>query len=961
MTICTGRISRLTVRLLAALCFLMLVACQSKPAVSPTQSISQRVETYQLDNGLTINLHQDASDPLVEVNVTYHVGSSREQIGRSGFAHFFEHMMFQGSQHVADEQHFALITEAGGTMNGSTTSDITNYYQTVPANELEKVLWLEADRMGFLLPAVTQEKFENQRETVKNERQQRVDNQPYGRRSEVIGQALYPEGHPYSWPVIGYMRDLDAATVDDMKQFFARYYGPNNAVLTVAGDIDVAQTKRMIEKYFGEIPAGPEVTKLPKQPAQLDANRFVTVEDNIHLPLLQITFPTVYLDHPDEFALDVLAEGLGRGKTSILYESLVKTELAVQVFVGHSCRELACEFSIYALANPARIGNLAELRNIIMAELDAVAKNGLGEDVFIRAKSGIEAGQVFGLQSVSARAASYAMGSLYHDDPLHFQTRLARYQSVDAMAVDSVMRRYLVNQPSVVLSMVPTGRPELAAAPQNYKWSQPAAPISEFTPLRPLSSTLVSTIDRTQIPPTKGSVNLPELELWQDQIRAATRSTDLPIYGMEYTETPTTELLISIPGGFLLEDEGEYGAVNMLAAVMNESTNQYTASEFANELEKLGSAISVSSGQRQIFVSMRTLTKHLKPTMELLVERLVSIPRSDEDFNLARSRLLQNIEQNLRQPQVLARRAQASLLFGRQRLGLPAAGRVSDIQQLTLQRIKTMYQRALNPENAHVIAVSDLSQAELTNQLSGLTAWLDGFSSDTMPPSSPTAEAYAEAKVIPAELPASQRIFLVDRPGASQVSLRLVRSAPVRQPLGEQFKLQLLNAPLGGFFNSRLNLNLREDMGATYGVGSRFVGDKYYGYFTVSTEIAADSVAAVVAEITSEFKRYQQQGMSAEELNFLRNAYTQGDALAFETPSDKAIFVNDLIDYELPLDIKRQQSNLIKNVTKDELNALAQKWFDIEQMSFILVGDEAMLREALANHPWVLETIEVPR
>ena len=223
-------------------------------------------EKFVLDNGLTVVLHEDKSDPLVHVDVTYHVGSGREEVGKSGFAHFFEHMMFQGSEHVADEEHFKIITEAGGTLNGTTNSDRTNYFQTVPSNQLEKMIWLEADRMGFLLDAVTQDKFEVQRETVKNERGQRVDNAPYGLLFERVGEAMYPEGHPYSWSTIGYIEDLNRVNVNDLKAFFLRWYGPNNATLTIGGDIDKEQTLAWIEKYFGSIPRGPEVDNPEKLP-----------------------------------------------------------------------------------------------------------------------------------------------------------------------------------------------------------------------------------------------------------------------------------------------------------------------------------------------------------------------------------------------------------------------------------------------------------------------------------------------------------------------------------------------------------------------------------------------------------------------------------------------------------------------------------------------------------------------
>lgn len=321
-------------------------------------------QKYQLDNGLTVILAPEDSDPLVHVDVTYHVGSAREEIGKSGFAHFFEHMMFQGSENVGDQEHFKIITEAGGTLNGTTNRDRTNYFETVPANQLEKMLWLESDRMGFLLDAVSQRKFEIQRSTVKNERAQRYDNRPYGLMWERMAEALYPEGHPYSWQTIGYVEDLDRVDVNDLKAFFLRWYGPNNAVLTIGGDIDVEQTLAWVNKYFGSIPRGPEVENAPKHPAKLAESKFITLEDRIQQPMVMVAWPTTYNGEANQASLDTLSSVLGSGTNSVLYQDLVKTQKAVDAGSFHDCAELSCNFYVYAMGDSGDKGDLLSLIHI---------------------------------------------------------------------------------------------------------------------------------------------------------------------------------------------------------------------------------------------------------------------------------------------------------------------------------------------------------------------------------------------------------------------------------------------------------------------------------------------------------------------------------------------------------------------------------------------------------------------
>ena len=395
---------------------------------------------YRLANGLTVIVHEDNSDPLVHVDVTYHVGSSREEPGKSGFAHFFEHMMFQGSKHVADEQHFKIITEAGGSMNGSTNTDRTNYYQTVPVNQLEKVLWLESDRMGFLVDAVTEKKFEVQRETVKNERGQRIDNRPYGRLMERANELLYPSNHPYSWPVIGYMDDLNRANVNDVKAFFLRWYGPNNATLTIGGAVNSEQVLPLVQKYFGEIPSGPAVAPLEKTMFSLSEDKYSSFEDNVQFPLISMQFPTVYARHPDEAPLDVLAQIIGGDNNSILYKNLVKNQFTVQTQSSHGCQELHCSFDLIAL--PSNGKTLTEIETILRQSLLEFEQRGVNDDDLLKVKAQIEAGSIFGLQSVGGKVSQLAYNETFFDEPDLIAADIARYQAVSKADIIRVYEKY---------------------------------------------------------------------------------------------------------------------------------------------------------------------------------------------------------------------------------------------------------------------------------------------------------------------------------------------------------------------------------------------------------------------------------------------------------------------------------------------------------------------------------------
>ncbi|WP_428821346.1 M16 family metallopeptidase [Microbulbifer sp. MCCC 1A16149] len=882
---------------------------------------------YKLANGLTVVLHEDDSDPLVHVDVTYHVGSNREDPGRSGFAHFFEHMMFQGSVNVGDEEHFRIIQEAGGTLNGTTNTDRTNYYETVPANQLETVLWLEADRMGVFLDAVTEEKFEVQRETVKNERGQRVDNRPYGRALETMYAATYADGHPYSWPVIGWMEDLNRADLTDLKRFFLRWYGPNNAVLTIGGDIDKAKTLEWVAKYFGPIPAGPEVENLPKQPATLDKDRYVTLEDNIHLPALAMMIPTVYRGHEDEPALDAAAEILGHGQDSMLYQSLVQTGRAVQASVSHSCKELACEMWFIVIQNPASGESLAEMEQAVRDTLVEFAKRGVSKDDLVKFKAGYESGRVFGLQSVSGKVSTLAAFETFTGSPKGIDDEINAYLSVETGDVTRVFDQYIAAKPAVLLSIVPNGKPELAAAEQNYEWER-TIPESygdddEALALRPVQDSF----DRS-VQPTPG-VN-PQVEL--PTIQDGKLKNGVRLLAVQNEETPTVTVQAVFGVGQRDEPRGKAGLTSLMTSLMNEATTERSAAEFAEELKRLGASISINAGDYDTTVSLNVLAKHLDKAVPLMLERILKPAFTEEDFARIKQQTIEGLQQARKTPQGLATRAVGAVMRGPEHpLSFPNGGLPGTVAEITLDDV-TSYYKAHFPEHFGGVTVStSLPHDTIVKALNDLAQ---------LKVTQPARPAIALQKP---EIE-GRTVYLVNKEGAAQSSLRLSQHALPYDALGDYYLAYLGNFPLGGNFNSRINLNLREDKGYTYGARTYLLGEPEEGSYMFSSEVKKDATADALNEVLKELDTYDGEGMTETEFNYLRSAIGQQEALSYETPSAKLGLLNRILRYDLPLDYRSQQGTILQETDRKTLNKAITGLLEPENIAIVVVGDAASIR-----------------
>ncbi|ADM09012.1 peptidase, M16 family protein [Parvularcula bermudensis HTCC2503] len=885
---------------------------------------------YRLDNGLTIILHEDHSDPLVHVDVTYHVGSARERPGRSGFAHFFEHMMFQGSVNVADEEHFKIVSEAGGTLNGTTNADRTNYYQTVPANQLEKMLWLESDRMGYLLPAVTRQKFEVQRATVKNERAQRYDNAPYGLVGERVGEAFYPADHPYHWPVIGYTEDLNEATLADLQHFFLRWYGPNNAVLTIGGDLDPEQTLAWVKKYFGGIPRGPKVQTVAPEPIALDQDRYITLDDDVALPLIYIAMPTVHARHPDEPALDVLASILGDGRTSLFYKNLVRDGLAVQAETGHPCRELACQFTLYALPNPAAGVSLADLEQRIRASFDEFEERGVLPDDLARVKAQIRSRLIFGLESVSGKVSQLAFFETFAGTPNYIAQELARYEAVTEEDVMAAYRRYLKDQSAVILSVLPEGQDIAPASAAN--WQRPAPPQASAPTASLDYRAPVDDFDRRKAPPASQSVSVIPPMIWRDSL-----DNGIPVIGAINDEVPTTALTLRLNVGQLDEPLTKLGLAALTASMLNESTEGSSNEALSNRLDKLGSQISVSSGNRYSSLTVRSLTENLDETLDIAWERLFTPGFDEADFERVKSQTIEGIRAAKKDPSSVADQVFSLTLYGQDNaFSWSDAGLEETVASLTLDDVRAFYAEFYRAGAASVAVVSDLPRGEVMALLSPLEDW-----QGDRPPPTPMA-AFPRLE--------TGKIYLVDKPGATQSEIRIGRRAMPFDATGRYYRAGLVNYPLGGAFNSRINLNLREDKGYTYGARTGFSGEREFGRFVARAGVRTDVTGPSIREFLDEIHLYADQGPTAEEVSFTRQAIGQSTARDYETPRQKLGFLSLLQTYDLKPSFVEAQKRILDTLTEAEADQLATDLFS-EEVTIVVVGD----REAIADQLSVFE------
>ncbi|NNK37160.1 MAG: insulinase family protein, partial [Xanthomonadales bacterium] len=764
----------------------------------------------------------------------------------------------------------------------------------------------------------------------KNERGQRVDNRPYGRVWETMMKNLYPPEHPYSWPVIGWIEDLDAADLDDLKRFFLRWYGPNNATLTIGGDIDREQTLEWIAKYFGPIPRGPEVEKQDPQPGRVAEDRYVTLEDNIHLPAIAMLIPTVHYRHPDEAPLDAATKILGMGRTSLLYQRLVQTGRAVSATASHACRELACEMAFIVVQNPASGETLAEMEAAVRETLREFAERGVSDDDLQKFIAGFESGQVFGLQSVAGKVSNLAYSEVFNGDPKTATDDIERYAAVTKEEVMRTFREYIEGQPAVIMSVVPQGRTDLAAREPNFDF-QSMASASEPQPAEapPALRTFTDEFDRS-VKPQPGpnpAVSLPPV--WDVTLANGVRLLAVP-----NTETPTLTVRAVFAMGQRDEPPGSAGLASLTGAMMGEATKRRTAAEFAEELERIGATIGVQSGQYETAVTLNVLAKHLDAGVALLLERILEPAFLEADFERIKSRTMESLLQARKSGPALASRAVGAVLAGPGHpLSFPGSGLPSTVEGIGLDDVRAFYAAHVPSRLQGVLVSTSLPQAETLASLGALGEL--------------EVTPAARAPVAGLRDIAGQTLYLVDKEDAAQSSLRMAHPSIPYDALGDHYLASLMNFNLGGTFDSRINLNLREDKGYTYGISSGFRAGPELGSFRVSSEVNKEATADAITEVLEELRSFRDDGMTEDEFRYLQNAIGQRDALRFETPGAKLGLVAQILRYDLPLNYREQQTALLRETGRETLNALAGRMLDPENMAIVVVGDVPSIRPPL--------------
>ncbi len=892
-------------RLSAVLSAGLFLALSAAQAAAPAKQAAPAVvdipyTRFVLANGLTVIVHEDHKAPIAAVNVWYHVGSKNEPAGRSGFAHLYEHLMFTGTQHAPDGFDQLLASIGGTDNNGTTNNDRTDYFENVPKNALDTALWMESERMGFLLPVLDQKKLDTQRGVVQNEKRQ-DENVPYGKVDLHMAEATYPAAHPYHHTVIGSMEDLSAASLADVQEWFKTYYGPNSAVLSIAGDVDTAEVKKKVEQYFGAIPPTPPVAHVKQWVAKMSGTQRETLQDRVPAGRVYMVWNVPGASDGDVDYLELLTDVLAEGKASRLYKRLVyddQVASGVQVYVDE--REIGSQFTIVATALPGK--SLDKVEADIDDEMAKLLKSGPSAEELARAKTAEYAGFVRGVERIGGFGGSsdvLAQGEVFDGDPGSYKDSLRRMQSATVADLKSRAVRWL-SDGVYILDVVPYG--DYAASGKDAPRDTPPAP-GAFP-----------------------AVHFPAEE-------TTTLSNGLKLMLAHRSGVPLVSLSLLVDAGYAADKGAAPGTAKLAMAALTAGTTHRDALQISSQLGDLGASLGASSNLDSTVVTLSALKRNLDASLAIFADVILDPTFPEKDVAKLRNQQLAAIQQERRSPVSMALRVFPKLLYGEGNaysLPLTGSGYEASVSKLAPADLKRFHDTWFKPNNATLVAVGDVTLAELKPRLEKLFAgWKPG--------QVPTKE------LADAALPASSTVYLVDRPGSEQSIIFAGNVAP-SYGTPDNIAIQTMNTVLGGDFTSRINMNLREGKHWAYGAYSFLLSARGQRPFIAYAPVQTDKTGASMAELQKELTGVtSNRPLTAEELaraKSLRTLTLPGD---WETNDAVAGAMASQVVYRLPADYWDSYASKVQGLSLDEVNKAAGEVVHPSQLVWVVVGDRAKI------------------
>ena len=877
--------------LLAALVFSL--PCWSQQVDIPFQK-------FVLSNGLTLIVHEDHKAPIVAVNVWYHVGSKNERPGKTGFAHLFEHLMFGGSEHFHGRYIDAMERIGATNLNGTTSEDRTNYFETVPVSALDYTLWMESDRMGYMVGAIDQQTLDLQRGVVQNEKRQ-DENEPYGMADETEQQDTYPSGHPYSWSPIGSMTDLNAASLSDVKEWFQASYGPSNAVLVVAGDVDPQVVHQKVEKYFGEIPPGPPVTRQRAWIAKMSGSHRAVMQDRVPQARIDKLWNIPEFGNEDSDRLDLVSDVLGVGRTSRLYKRLVyDDQLATSVAAFVNPREIGGQFLITAMARPGV--PLERVEKAINEEMARFLADGPTPEEVNRVRTQYLANFVRGIDQIGGFAGKsdiLAQSQTYLGDPGAYKVALDRKRAATPAQLQEAARRWLADG-AYTLEIFPFGDPQAS--------SQPA--------------------DRSK-PPEVGRPPEPRLP----KLERTTLSSGLRVVVAERHEVPLVNLSLLVDSGYAADQSASPGTARLTSSLLDQGTKTRSALEISEQLAQLGARLTTASSVDQIFVRLSTLKSNLDSALGIYADVVLNPSFPESDFKRQQMLQVSSIERERATPMQMALRVLPGLIYGKGHAyaePFTGSGTPENVTRLTREDLLKFHAAWFKPNHSTLVVVGDTTLAEIQPKLEKLFA---GWKPGDIP----------KKNLAKVTLPEKSTVYLVDRPG-SQQSLILAGNVAPPKNNPDEIPIVAMNDILGGDFGARINMNLREDKHWSYGAQTLLIGAVGQRPFLVYAPVQTDKTKESLAEVAKELRDIRGGRPATDgELARVKNSETLRLPGSRETIGQVAASIEELVGYGLPDNYYDTYASKIREVSLGDTSRAASEVVEPDHMMWVVVGDRAKI------------------